>query len=150
MQSTWAVLGLEGDLSEFKLKSSSPCPNPFFTCGHENDWAGALLGRVGFTPFDHTLLYVAGGGAVSEFRYTALPPGVAPFVFSGHFSSTQAAWVAGGGFDYAFTKNWSLDAEYLHYGFGDVTAPPGTLSALNSTRQATRMDTLDLGISYHF
>jgi len=149
-QTSWVVLGVEGEFSGMNLKSSNPCPNPFFTCGHENDWVGTLLGRVGVSPFDRALVYVAGGGAVSDFRYTALPPGVAPFVFSGHFSQTEAAWVIGGGFEYAFANNWSFDIEYLHYGFGEVTAPPGTLSAANSTRLSNNMDTIDVGINYHF
>jgi outer membrane immunogenic protein len=149
-QTSWAVLGVEGDFGGMHLESHNSCPNPFFTCGHENDWVGTLLGRVGVAPIDRSLLYVAGGGAVSDFRYTALPPGVAPFVFSGRFSQTEAAWVIGGGFEYAFTNNWSFDIEYLHYGFGDVTAAPGTLSAANSTRLSNSMDTVDVGINYHF
>jgi outer membrane immunogenic protein len=149
-QSSWAVLGIEGDFGGMHLQSRNSCPNPFFTCGHENDWVGTLVGRVGVTPTDRSLLYVAGGGAVSDFRYTALPPGVAPFVFSGHFSQTEAAWVIGAGFEYAFANNWSFDIEYLHYEFGDVTAAPGTLSAANSTRLSNNMDTIDVGINYHF
>src|ERR1700677_2813664 len=97
-QTSWAVLGIEGDFGGMHMESRNFCPNPFFACGHENDWVGTLVGRVGIAPIDRALLYVAGGGAVSDFRYTALPPGVAPFVFTGHFSQTEAAWVIGGGF----------------------------------------------------
>ena len=149
-QTSWVVFGVEGDFSGMNLKSSNPCPNPFFTCGRDSDWVGTLLGRVGISPIDRTLLYAAVGGGFSDFRYSALPPGVAPFIFSGNFSRTETALAFGGGFEYAFTNNWSFDIEYLHYGFGDATAPPGTLSAANSTKLTNGLDSFDLGINYHF
>jgi outer membrane immunogenic protein len=144
------VLGAEADGSGAGLSGSNPCPNPFFTCGHNIDWLASLRARVGFTPMDRALFYATGGAAFADVKHTALPPGVAPFVFSGNYSSTQVGWAAGGGFEYAFTNNWSAKIEYLHYDLGSSTAPMGTLSASNVTRVSDRVDTIDVGLNYHF
>jgi outer membrane immunogenic protein len=143
------VLGVEGDISGMHLASSAACPNPFFTCGHSIDWLSSARGRVGFTPFDRALIYVTGGAAFTDIHHTALPPGVAPFVFSGTFNSGQVGWAFGGGVEYAFTKNWSVKVEDIYYGFQN-TASPGTLSAANSTHVTTNINTVDVGVNYHF
>ena len=101
------VLGVEGDINGTDLSSSAACPNPFFTCGHSIDWMASLRGRVGFTPSTER----SSTRRADRFRdvhYTALPPGVAPFVFTGHFNSERVGWAVGGGVEYAFTKNWSV------------------------------------------
>jgi outer membrane immunogenic protein len=75
---------------------------------------------------------------------------VAPFVFTGTYSSTQVGWALGGGLEYAFTNNWSAKVEYLYYGLGTSTAAPGTLSAANSTRVTDNVNTVNLGVNYRF
>jgi len=144
------VLGAEGDASWAHLSSSNFCPNPFFTCGHNVDFLASLRARVGFTPMDRVLIYVTGGAAFADIHHTALPPGVAPFVFTGTYSSTQVGWALGGGLEYAFTNNWSAKVEYLYYGLGTSTAAPGTLSAANSTRVTDNVNTVNLGVNYRF
>jgi outer membrane immunogenic protein len=144
------VWGVEGDASGAGLSGSSPCPNPFFTCGHKIDFLASLRARAGFTLTDRILLYGTGGAAFADVKHTALPPGVAPFVFSGNYSSTQVGWAAGGGLEYALTNNWSAKVEYLHYGLGSSTAPMGTLSATNLTRVSDDVDTVEVGVNYHF
>jgi outer membrane immunogenic protein len=144
------VLGAEGDASWTHLSSANSCPNPFFTCGHSIDWLASLRARVGFTPIDRVLIYVTGGAAFADVHHTASPPGVAPFVFSGTYSSTQVGWALGGGLEYAFTNNWSAKVEYLYYGLGSSTAPPGTLSAANSTRVTDNVSTVNVGVNYRF
>jgi outer membrane immunogenic protein len=147
--SRW-VLGLEGDGSWTNLSSGAPCPNPFFTCSHSIDWLASLRGRVGYLATDQSLFYVTGGAGFSEINHTALPPGVAPFIFTGFFSNTSVGYTVGGGWEYAFAKHWSVRVEYLYYGFGTSTAPPGTLSAANSTRVTNNINTVDVGVNYHF
>jgi outer membrane immunogenic protein len=75
---------------------------------------------------------------------------VAPFIFTGFFSNTSVGYTVGGGWEYAFAKHWSVRVEYLYYGFGTSTAPPGTLSAANSTRVTNNINTVDVGVNYHF
>lgn len=144
------VLGAEGDASWTHLASGAFCPNPYFTCSHEIDWLASLRARVGFTPIDRALIYVTGGAAFADVTHHANPPGVSPFVFTGNYSSSQVGWALGGGLEYAFTNNWSAKIEYLYYGLGSSTAPPGTLSAANSTRVSNGVETVSLGVNYHF
>jgi hypothetical protein len=40
------VWGVEGDASGAGLSGSSPCPNPFFTCGHKIDFLASLRARL--------------------------------------------------------------------------------------------------------
>lgn len=144
------VLGAEGDISLAHLASSASCPNPFFTCGHSIDWLGSIRARAGFTPIDRALLYVTGGLALAAVDHTASPPGVAPFVFSGSYNNTRAGWALGGGGEYAFTNNISAKIEYIYYGLGSSTAPMGTLSAANTTKLTNGINTIDVGLNYHF
>lgn len=144
------VLGLEGDGSWANLASGASCPNPFFTCSHSIDWLASVRGRAGYLVTDQSLVYVTGGAGFSQINHTALPPGVAPFVFTGYYSNTQVGYTVGGGWEYAFAKHWSARVEYLYYGFGTSTAPPGTLSAANSTRLTNSVNTFDVGLNYHF
>jgi len=130
------VLSVEGDISGTYLSSSAACPNPAFACGHNLDWLASLRARAGFTPFDRALVYATGGPALSDLHYTAVPPGVAPDVFSGNFDNTTVGWAVGGGVEYAFTKNWSVKVEDIYYGFRN-TAQPGSLSAKNTTVVST-------------
>jgi outer membrane immunogenic protein len=102
------VLGFEGDLdwSDISGTSNAPgCPG----CGVQNNWLGTARGRVGYA-FGNFLPYVTGGLAVGDVQATA--PG-----FSGQ-SNTQVGWAAGGGVEYALTRNWSAKVEYLHVDLG--------------------------------
>ena len=35
-------------------------------------------------------------------------------------SKTMTGWTVGGGFEYAFSRNWTLNAEYLFADFGNI------------------------------
>lgn len=89
------VLGAEADASAAGLSSSNLCPNPNFTCGHSIDWLASLRARLGFTPMDRTMIYVTGGAAFADVGHTALPPGVAPFVFTGNYSAESSGMGVG-------------------------------------------------------
>ena len=40
----------------------------------------------------------------------------------GSASDRKIGWVAGGGFEWAFVRNWSFKTEYLFVNFGSLTA----------------------------
>lgn len=75
---------------------------------------------------------------------------MAPFVFTGAYSNTQVGYTVGGGWEYAFANHWSVRLEYLYYGFGSSTAPPGTLSAADSTKVTNSVQTVDVGVNFRF
>jgi len=98
------VLGFEGDLDWSNIGGTSnaaTCPG----CGVQNNWLGTARGRIGYA-FNNFLPYVTGGLAVGDVNATA--PG-----FPG-LTNTQVGWAAGGGIEYALTRNWSAKVEYLH------------------------------------
>jgi outer membrane immunogenic protein len=102
------VLGFEGDIDWSDIGGTSNaagCPG----CGVQNNWLGTARGRVGYA-FGNFLPYVTGGLAVGDVNATA--PG-----FSGQ-TNTQVGWAAGGGVEYALTRNWSAKLEYLHVDLG--------------------------------
>jgi outer membrane immunogenic protein len=102
------VLGFEGDIdwSNVGGTSNAPgCPG----CGVQNNWLGTARGRIGYA-FGNFLPYVTGGLAVGDVNASA--PG-----FAGQ-DNTQVGWAAGGGVEYALSRNWSAKLEYLHVDLG--------------------------------
>src|SRR5580698_5743351 len=121
--SSW-VFGLEaqGNWADFKGNNVSAifAPNVNQT---KIDAFGLFTGQIGYA-WDRTLLYVKGGAAVTDNKYTAnstLPPLV------GIDTASETRWGAavGVGFEYAFAYNWSLGFEYDHLFMGnnDVISP---------------------------
>jgi outer membrane immunogenic protein len=143
------VFGLEADGDWANIKGSTLCPNPFFTCSSNTRDLASFRGRVGYAA-GPVLFYGTGGLGYANSAYNALPPGVAPFVFTGNYNTDRWGYAAGAGIEYGFTPNWSAKLEYMHYGFGTVTAPMGTLSAANVTNLRLDIDTVKVGINYRF
>jgi outer membrane immunogenic protein len=77
------------------------------------DAIAAATGRVGYA-MDVALLYVKGGGAWADSKYTATAAGVV----TATGSATRTGWTVGGGIEYGFAPNWSVAVEYDHYDFG--------------------------------
>jgi len=80
------------------------------------DAFGLFTGQVGYA-WNNVLLYVKGGAAVTNDKYTGLfiPTGLA------FDSATETRWggVVGVGLEYGFTPNWSFGVEYDHMFMGD-------------------------------
>jgi outer membrane immunogenic protein len=93
------------------------------------DGLGLFTGQIGYA-WDRALVYVKGGAAVTDNKYTAnstLPP------LLGIDTASETRWGAavGVGFEYAFAQNWSLGLEYDHLFMGnnDVNSATGFLIA---------------------
>jgi outer membrane immunogenic protein len=120
------VLGVEGDISGVSLsqsfvanRTSLGVPTPagnFDTMGLSVNWLASARGRIGYA-WDKILLYATGGGAWANIDYSAVRNfGAVPPNNTASFSATSSGWVAGGGVEYAGTKNLIVRAEYLYYG----------------------------------
>jgi outer membrane immunogenic protein len=109
------VLGLEsdGDWSGVKGSTSSGLCGGV-VCTTSDSWLGTTRARLGFA-VDHWLFYGTGGVAYGDIKFTDLP---AALVVNG--SNTNVGWTAGGGIEYAFTRNWSAKAEYLYVNLGSA------------------------------
>jgi outer membrane immunogenic protein len=141
------VLGAEADGDWANIKGGTPCVNPIFQCTSEARALASFRGRFGGV-VNNVLFYGTAGGAYANSHYTALINGL-PSAGSGFFDSDRWGYAAGAGIEWAFVPNWSAKLEYMHYGFGAVTAP---LSALGGGGPNLKLniDTVRVGINYHF
>jgi outer membrane immunogenic protein len=148
------VIGAEGDVSWTRLNSRgtiTPLIGPVgaaggtsLTMSETTDWLASIRGRLGFTGWYNTMLYVTGGGAWANIGNSGLvtvgPPTAgagAFFAAPANISSIVSGWVVGGGAEYMLTPNILLRAEYLYYKFDDsanafatFTPPAGTEAAI--------------------
>src|SRR5262245_42657607 len=130
---------------------------------YELDWFGTLRGRIGYLLEPRSLLYVTGGLAYGHLSadFSASHPSLGTVTISD--SSTRAGWVLGGGFEWAFDRNWMLRAEYLYVDLGTMQTKLGSISpqvplaidaVILPTTATVRTDFTDqifrLGVSYKF
>lgn len=158
------LLGLETDIQGADIGSTSTSPhtinsgpgaglNIIRTAQDHIDWFGTVRGRMGYVT-GGVLLYGTGGVAYghtgSNFNNTIL---LLNESIGGSASSTQAGWVAGGGIEWAFARQWSLKGEYLHVDLGstDVSGVDSRTPTLIATyRFKHEFDSVRLGINYKF
>lgn len=128
-------------------------------------WFATFRGRAGLLADPQTLLYVTGGLAVGEFKFstqtttsvqvfTPGPAGTTPvppaFVFAGpgvSSNDTRLGWTVGGGIERKFSPNWSAKLEYLYMDFGTKTYFAGTA---NQTDVSFRDQVVRAGINFSF
>jgi outer membrane immunogenic protein len=140
-QSGMTVFGLEGDIDWSGIKrtdtfvSPGPVTPPIgvprtVMASQSLDWLATFRARLGWTPTDHWLLFVTGGGAVGGASVTAslttndlggTPGCVVGTCATGSSGSTLTGWSGGFGGEVAVGGNWSVRAEYLHYDLGSIS-----------------------------
>jgi outer membrane immunogenic protein len=164
--SNW-VIGIEGDIEGTGIKDTVSFPNLFpngapvgsgiITFSHDVKWVASLRGRLGFTPWSNTLLYFTGGGAWAKTDYVGFDAflGGCPNCGTTAFSTTKSGWVVGGGLEWAWTPNWILGVEYLHYEIDGAastaffqSAPAVTAAVFTFDR--LKIDSVRARLSYKF
>jgi outer membrane immunogenic protein len=125
--SSW-VFGLEaqGNWADFKGSNvSNIFPNT--TNQTKIDSFGLFTGQIGYA-WDRTLLYVKGGAAVTDNKYTSITTGA----LGGIDTANETRWGAavGAGIEYAFAPSWSVGFEYDHLFMGnnDVVSNAGFIA----------------------
>lgn len=114
------VIGLETDISATSI-SAGAVDQPWI-------WSGRA--RLGYA-FDRTLIYGTVGIAASRLD-------------AGGVSSGFIGAVYGAGIEWAWTRNWTMRVEYLHYDFGDeIFAFLGPVTTLDS-------NVVRFGVNYRF
>ena len=138
-QSGIMVFGIEGDFSGADIKGNAPCLL-ILNCGTKVDWTADITGRLGATVGDRGLLYVKGGAAWINRKFSIGNSvavaggggGGGPFavtdgdggVFSaggainGSVTNTRLGALLGAGIEYSVTSNWSVKLEYDYMDFG--------------------------------
>lgn len=135
------VFGVEADISGLNYLATGQSPTgPDTNYSTKATYLGTVRGRVGVA-FDRTLLFLTGGLAFTNLRYTVLdnvgfPDNVGrqtPNTVNGS-EQVNRGWTAGGGIEYAIASNWSVKGEYLYAHFdgktvqGVMRAPPGAIT----------------------
>jgi outer membrane immunogenic protein len=88
---------------------------PFISNQTKVDAFGLFTGQVGYA-WNNALLYVKGGAAVTDNKYTSLV--TATGLVLSNASETRWGGTVGAGFEYGFAPNWSVAVEYNHLFMG--------------------------------
>jgi outer membrane immunogenic protein len=163
------VVGLEDDLQAADIHGSTRTNGPwgfvnstrltpassFFTASHQIDWFGTTRLRLGYAGFDRTLIYATGGiayGRVEE--QTAVVHPASGVSYPASESATKAGWTAGGGIEYAFTRNLTAKFEGLYYDLGEDTISAHAVPVPNTFSRGMTFETRGaiarVGINYKF
>jgi outer membrane immunogenic protein len=138
------VFGAEGDFSWANIKGSAPnlVLGPGNTIDTKVDWLSSATARAGYA-IDRSLLYFKGGAAWARDRF------VDNFAAGADATGTvtKSGWTIGGGYEYAFSPNWSAKIEYAYYDFGTVHK---IFSSGDPYDIRQHMHTVKVGLNYRF
>jgi outer membrane immunogenic protein len=129
--------------------------NDFMANSTKSTFLATLRPRLGVT-FDQSLLYVTGGLAIGTLQTTdSFGSFGGASVGTVNSSTTRTGWTVGGGFEYAFARNWSAKAEYLHVDLGNFNAsiPSCAICAVGSDVTVNHKYTEEIarvGVNYLF
>jgi outer membrane immunogenic protein len=127
------VFGIEGqgDWADLKGSNASLTARIPYTNQTKIDAIGLITGQVGYA-WNSVLLYVKGGAAVTDNKYTSFfSPNGATFN-----QATETRWggAVGTGMEVSFAPNWSVTVEYDHLfmGSNSVTFPASNIAVTRS------------------
>jgi outer membrane immunogenic protein len=164
--SSLTVVGLEADFEYFGLKGSAtsgavyPCCAPFSFTINQNvktNWLATFRARLGFLVTPSALVYVTGGGALTNLQGTFAFSDTFGAAESGSFTTTKLGWTAGGGVEWALWSGWSAKAEYLFVSIPNVSTTSSNLTFAGAVQTNTFTHSADLqahiarfGLNYKF
>lgn len=155
--SNW-VFGLEaqGNWADFSgSNAASSRALAGFTDKSKIDAFGLFTSQVGYA-WNNALLYIKGGAAVVNDKYSTYQTATGLTLFTG--SETRWGAVVGAGIEFGFAPNWSVGVEYDHmfmgtrdvngYGAGNFGIPPGARAAI--TRIGQDVDLATVRVNYRW
>jgi outer membrane immunogenic protein len=151
MQSGAFVFGLEGQGNWADLKGrNQSLVAPAFDNESRIGAFGLFTGQIGYA-VNNVLLYVKGGGAVTDDRFRDFVTGTGT-IASTTVHDTRWGGVVGVGIEYGFTPNWSAAVAYDHlfmgsrdYGF---TTTPGNVAFNERIKQD--VDLVTVRVNYRW
>jgi outer membrane immunogenic protein len=138
--SNW-VLGLEGDVDWQRWRTTRVLgvTLPPFVAGDSfdvrSDWQASARARLGYA-WDRTLLYITGGAAFTNVKVGTNFPvfintvGTVFPATSAEDSKTLLGATFGGGFEHAFSNNWSFGVEARYSWYGTHSFNGGVVASL--------------------
>lgn len=161
------VVGLETNF-DYMSQSTASTNNVYESHG-DDDYSGAnsiqtnwdytLRGRLGYSFMDDTVMvYGTGGLALADLTYDnveTLGPGALTPNTGSTFSlaKTMIGWTAGGGLEWRFVPNWSLQGQYLYENLGTISQNQtyDTGDTVTTTQNASLTENVvTAAINYHF
>ena len=114
------------------------------------DAFGLFTGQVGYA-WNNALLYVKGGAAITDSRFTTIDTATG-ILTSSTGDNTRWGGTIGVGLEYGFAPNWSVGVEYDHLFMQDktlaFTTPGGVLFQTDRIRQD--VDLVTARVNYRF
>jgi outer membrane immunogenic protein len=161
------VCGIETDISWTNLDGSDSVTNSFLigrgprlittSAEQKLNWLGTARIRIGYLPVNNTLVYATGGAAYggASSMLNVSGAGFLTFSNSANASDVLLGWTVGGGFEWAFDKDWSFKGEYLYYDLGSqnlyITRPNAPPPGFNVSADASfRGSIARVGFNYKF
>ncbi len=165
------VIGIQGDIAGADINgfgtdplatAFAPFLSPFARIGVKDDAIASVTGRLGFSAWQRTLLYVRGGVAWLHQRWDLHGTAFA-VVGEPEVDETRTGWTIGVGAEWAFAPNWSAFVEWNHYDFGnnDLIARSATFgdctgvtlncfTVSDTLNEKQRIETVKIGVNYRF
>lgn len=138
------VFGIEASWSGADIQGNTACV-VLLECRRNIDSIATVVGRLGLA-VDRSLLYVMGGVAWADVDTSVSIVGF-PIASA---SETHVGWVAGLGFEYAFSNRISTRVEYSHIDLGsethNLTVVGGVIPPIPD-KVDVRVDTIRLGVN---
>ena len=173
------VVGVEADFDGSDIKGSTTVPflgvgglAPQLydsTAAEQVRWFGTVRARLGFLPTRNLLIYGTGGFAYGKVDQSAnilnvggTTVGVGEttcvgftICYAGASSRIATGWTAGGGGEYALSRNWTLRAEYLYVNLGrnsfpEVVVAPGPVDSFTASFNPTAFHVVRGAVNYRF
>jgi outer membrane immunogenic protein len=143
------VLGIEADAEAVSAQSGFSLAGGIFQFSARQDWQATIRGRLGVTPVNRLLLYVTGGAAFTELKYSwSVDPAVPLGVARVDANLARVGWTVGGGGEVAFTDHVTARLEYRYADFGE---PRFNWPDFGATyREQPRFHQLRGAVSYKF
>jgi outer membrane immunogenic protein len=151
------VFGVEGQGDWADLKGSNPSLIALipYTNQTKVDAIGLLTGQVGYA-WNNVLLYVKGGAAVTDNKYTSFFPVGNVFAAAGvpfnTASDTRWGGAVGTGLEVSFAPNWSVGVEYDHLFMGNpnITFPASGIAVGRTDNIGQGIDMGTVHVNYRW
>ena len=152
------LLGFEGDGDWADLTNNTTSCRDAFHCSNtdrKDNWFATARVRMGYVQ-DDWLFYGTGGFAwvgTKATRTIVVEPPATSFLVgqSASVSNTRTGWTLGGGVEYGFWRNWSVNVEYryMQFNYNDnfFFSIPTAGRQINAQQN---VNTVRVGLNYHF